>query len=112
MNGKLKMSDEWSLRDGLASGTGTLCRFKARGLPGGDEVVFVNMRSIPREPLWRIEGKESWQRFKQQHCHESKTVLHFTNGTELAIDLSEYSPTPPDLIDRYLHANVDEASRG
>jgi|SRR5450755_4217648 hypothetical protein len=111
MNDKLTMSDEWSLCDGTTFGTGTLCRFKASGLPGGDEAVFVNVSSMPHVPLWRIEGRENWQRFKQ-HCHKSETVLHFTDGTKLAIDLREYSPTLSGLRARYEHPNVEDAIRG
>jgi hypothetical protein len=111
MKDTLAMSHEWSLRDGLTSGAGTLCRFKASGLPGETEAFLVNVRSTPDEPLWRIEGEANWRQFKK-HCHETETVLHFFDGTNIAIDLSEYSPTLSDLQARWLHPNVDEALRG
>jgi hypothetical protein len=100
MNDRLTMSERMSLHSGMTYGTGTLFRFKASGLPGGDEAFFVNVHSgTSREPLWRIEGRGHWLRLKQ-HCHESETVLHFTDGTELIIDAGAYALTLTDLMSR------------
>jgi hypothetical protein len=106
MNNELTMSHQMYLRDGMKSGTGKLRRFKVSGLPGGGEAFVVNVFST-----WRIEGKENWQRFKQ-HCRALETVFHFTDATELAIDLREYSPTQSDRLARFLNPNVDGAIRG
>jgi hypothetical protein len=112
MSNKLTMSDKWWSADGMRYEAGPLIRFKTSGLPGEVEAFFADVHcGTRREPLWRIEGKENWQRLKR-HCHEAETALHFSDGTELAVDLSEYSPTPSDLLARFLHPNADEAIRG
>jgi hypothetical protein len=105
MNDKLTMSEPMYLT------VEELCWFKASGLPGGGEAFFANMRAMPHKSLWRIHGKQNWQRFKE-HCHEPKTVLHFANGTEIVVDLSEYSPTLSDMKASSHNPQVNAAIRG
>jgi hypothetical protein len=101
MNDRLTMSERMSLRRGETYGTGTLFRFKASGLPDRDEAFFVNVHSgTPREPLWRIEGKQHWLRLKN-HCDGSETVIQFIDGTELPIDISNYNPTLTDIEEQW-----------
>jgi hypothetical protein len=58
MNDKFTKSEQMFSRDGMIYGIGTLCRFKAIGLPGGDEAFVRNVRGgHSREPLWRVEGR-------------------------------------------------------
>jgi hypothetical protein len=92
----LTMSHEMETRNGMISGTGTLFRCKVSGFPGGEEAFVKNVRSgTPNKPLWRVEGKESWQRLKH-YFPESEAVLDFTNGKTLTIDMSDYQPVARD----------------
>jgi hypothetical protein len=112
MNDNLTMSDRMYLRDGVTYGTGTLFRFRASGMPGGDEAFLTNVHSgTPHEPLWRIEGRENWLRVKR-HYRGSQIVVDFADGTGLVIDLNEYSPTVSDLLARSRSLNIGDSCRG
>ena len=73
--------------------------------PDGEEGFFTDIHSgTPNKPLWRVEGKEQWQRLKH-YFPESEAVLHFTDGMTLTIDMGDYQPSAMDLKERWARAN-------
>jgi len=68
-----------------------LCRFACVEL--GVMMVFVNLRGMWHEPLWRIEGEQNWLRAWLHYGDSSPMLVLGPNDKLIVIDLKGYRLT-------------------